>query len=178
MKRVVFVVAVLLAVCAMAPQAQAPVASMSPVIGLWKTNVEKSTYFPGPRPAAVGFVGGRNYIDRGNGLIAEVRLNVNALGAPALGNVWSGKFDGREMPVFNQGALLTFVEAGTKPMQTRTYKIVDPSTLEYTTKTGMVVNNVATLAVSRDGKTLTETIKNFNAGGQQVGLNVLVFERQ
>ncbi|MGB7218181.1 MAG: hypothetical protein WBD07_05185 [Vicinamibacterales bacterium] len=178
MKRIAIVVCAMLALGTLAPQAQSPVSTMSPIIGLWETNVEKSTYFPGPKPVAAGFVGGRNYIDRGNGLIAEVRLNVNALGQPALANVWSGKLDGVATAVFNQGDLLTFLEAGTKPMPTRAYKIVNPSTLEYTNKTGMVVNNTATLVISSDGKTLTETIKNFNAQGAQAGQNVIVLERQ
>src|SRR5205085_8633645 len=114
-------------------------------------------------PAAAGFVGGRNYIDRGNGQIAEVRMNVNALGQPALVNIWTGKLDGRDTTVYAAvgGAdLLTFLENGTKPMPVRSYKALDNGTLETINKTGMVTNNSATLAVSRDGKTMTETIKN------------------
>ena len=56
--------------------------------------------------------------------------------------------------------------------------LLDNGSLETVNKTGMVTNNSAVLVVSRDGKTLTETIKNFNAMGQQVGQNVIVYERQ
>ena len=176
MKRLAILVAVLVSLSVLAPHAQSPVANINALIGQWKPNLERSTYFPGPRPAPGG--GGRNYIDRGNGLIAEVRLNVGATGAPALGNVWSGKFDGAATPVYAQGALLAFLETGMKPMPTRSYKVVDASTLEATNKTGMLVNNTATLVVARDGKTMTETVKNFNMQGQQVGMNVIVYDRQ
>jgi hypothetical protein len=180
MKRFAFVILAMLALGAIAPQAQSPVANVSPVIGTWKVDVDKSTYFPGPRPVAGAGVQVRQYIDRGMGLIAEVRIVVNPTGAITAGatNVWSGKFDGKEVNDFGQGALLTFLEAGTKPMTTRSYKVLDNNTLEATNKTGMVVNNTATIAVSRDLKTMTETIKNFNAQGQQVGQNVIVYDRQ
>ena len=176
MKRLAILVAVFVSLSLVASNAQSPVPNINPLVGQWKPNLDKSTYFPGPRPAPGG--GGRNYIDRGNGLIAEVRLNVGATGAPALGNVWSGKFDGTATPVYGQGALLTFLEAGTKSMATRSYRVVDASTLEATNRNGMVVANTATLAVAKDGKTMTETVKNFNMQGQQVGMNVIVYDRQ
>ena|ERR1700704_188385 len=179
MKRGVIVVALALAVCPMVMQAQAPVPNMSPIIGLWKVNVEKSTYYPGPRPAAAisGFQA-RQYVDRGNGLVAELRINGNVPGVPALANVWSGKFDGKDAPVFNQGALLALIETGAKPMPMRAYKTVDPSTMEMTAKNGMAVNQTVSLTVSKDGKTLTETIKGFNMQGQQNAFNVVVYDRQ
>src|SRR5882762_5312697 len=161
MKRFAFVVLTMLALGAIAPQAQSPVPNMSPVIGTWRVDVEKSTYFPGPRPVAGAGVQVRQYIDRGMGLIAEVRIVVSPTGAITAGatNVWSGKFDGTATNAYGQGDLLTFLEAGTKPMPVRSYKVLDNNTLEATNKTGMVLNNTATIAVSRDGKTLTETIK-------------------
>jgi hypothetical protein len=161
-------------------QAQAPVPNMSPIIGVWKIDVAKSTYFPGPRPATAGAAQTRNYIDRGTGLIAEVRVAVAPDGAVGFGgtNVWSGKFDGADYPAYNLGDLLTFVEAGTKAMPTRSYKVVDPYTLEQTVKTGTAVNAIITTVVSRDGKTLTETVKANNGRGQQNAQNVIVYERQ
>jgi hypothetical protein len=45
-------------------------------------------------------------------------------------------------------------------------------------RNGMVTNQTATVAVSRDGKTLTETIKGFNMQGQQNAFNVVVYDRQ
>lgn len=180
MKRIAFVVCAMLALGAMAPQAQSPVPNMSPIIGTWKVDVDKSTYFPGPRPVAGAGVQVRQYIDRGMGNIAEVRIVVSPTGAITAGatNVWSGKFDGKETANYGQGALLAFLETATKPMTVRSYKVLDNNTLETVNKTGMVLNNTATIAVSRDGKTMTETIKAFDAMGQQVGVNVIVYERQ
>jgi hypothetical protein len=180
MKRLTFVVLAMLALGAMAPQAQSPVPNMSPLIGIWKTDVDKSTYFPGPRPVPGAGVQVRQYADRGMGLIAEVRWVVSPTGTITAGatNVWSGKFDGKETPAYGLGALETFLEAGTKPMTMRSYKVLDNSSVETTNKTGMVLNNTATIAVSRDGKTMTETIKAFDAHGQQVGVNVIMYDRQ
>jgi hypothetical protein len=179
MKRNAIVVSLAIVVCSMVLQAQAPIPNMSPIIGVWKVNAEKSTYYPGPRPAAViaGFQA-RQYVDRGNGLVAELRINVNPPGVPALANVWSGRFDGNAAPVFNQGAVLALLETGAKPMPTRAYKTVDPYTMEMTAKNATAVNATETLVVSRDGKTLTETIKTFNMQGQQNAFNVVVYDRQ
>jgi hypothetical protein len=63
-------------------------------------------------------------------------------------------------------------------MPTRSYKVVDPYTLEQTVKTGTAVNAIITTVVSRDGKTLTETVKANNGRGQQNAQNVIVYERQ
>jgi hypothetical protein len=179
MKRAVIVVGVALAVCSIVLHAQGPVPNMSPIIGMWKVNLEKSTYYPGPRPAGAVFGSqARQYVDRGNGLVAELRINVNLPGVPGLASVWSGRFDGKDAPVFNQGALLALLETGAKPMPTRAYKTVDPYTMEMTAKTGTAVNQTVNLSVSRDGKTLTETIKAFNMQGQQNAFNVVMYDRQ
>jgi hypothetical protein len=179
MKRSTIVIGVMLVACSMLLQAQVPIPNMSPIIGVWKVNVEKSTYFPGPRPAAAGNAQTRQYVNRGNGVIAEVRINVNPAGAVAFNNVWLGKFDGNDAPVFNQNDLLAFLDTGTKPMTTRSYKVAaDPYTMESTNKTGDKVNATVTVMVSKDGKTITETIKAFNAQGQQAVQNVVVYDRQ
>ena len=179
MKRSVIVVGVMVVACSMLLQAQAPIPNMSPIIGVWKVNVDKSTYFPGPRPAATGNAQTRQYVDRGNGVVAEVRINVNPAGGVAFNNVWLGKFDGSDAPVFNQNDLLAFLETGAKPMTTRAYKVVaDPYTMESTNKTGEKINATVTVAVSRDGKTITETVKAFNAEGHQAAQNVVVYDRQ
>jgi hypothetical protein len=93
--------------------------------------------------------------------------------------VWSGKFDGSDAPVFNQNDLLAFLETGAKPKTTRSYKVAaDPYTMESTNKTDDKVNATVTVVVSRDGKTITETVKDFNAQGQQAAQNVVVYDRQ
>src|ERR1700674_334248 len=178
MKRSVIVVGVMVVMCSTLLQAQAPIPNMSPIIGVWKVNVEKSTYFPGPRPAAAAAAQMRQYVDRGHGVIAELRMNVSSAGAVAFANVWLGKFDGSAAPVFNQNDLLTFLETATKPMATRAYKVVDPYSMEATNKPGDRVTATVTVAVSREGKTITETVKAFNAQGQQAAQNVVVYDRQ
>ncbi len=82
-------------------------------------------------------------------------------------------------PAFNQNDLLAFLENGAKPMKTRVYKVVaDPYTMESTNKTGDKVNATVTVTVSKDGKTITETVKAFNAQGQQAAKNVVVYDGQ
>ena len=82
-------------------------------------------------------------------------------------------------PAFNQNDLLAFLETGAKPMTTRAYKVVaDPYTMESTNKTDDKVNATVTAVLSRDGKTITETVKDFNAQGQQAAQNVVVYDRQ
>ena len=50
--------------------------------------------------------------------------------------------------------------------------------MESTNKTGDKVNATVTIAVSRDGETITETVKAFNAEGRQAAQNVVVYDRQ
>jgi hypothetical protein len=179
MKRSMIVIGVMLVACSMLLQAQAPIQNMSPIIGTWKVNFEKSMYFPGPRPAPAGNAQTRRYVDRGNGVIGEVRINATPAGAVAFNSVWSGKFDGSDDPVFNQNDLLAFLETGAKPKTTRSYKVAaDPYTIESINKTDDKVNATVTVVVSRDGKTITETVKDFNAQGQQAAQNVVVYDRQ
>jgi hypothetical protein len=89
MKRSVILVGVMVVACSMLLQAQAPIPNtspipnMSPIIGVWKVNVEESTYFPGPRPAAAAAAQVRRYVDRGHGVIAELRMNVSLAAAVA-----------------------------------------------------------------------------------------------
>jgi hypothetical protein len=120
----------------------------------------------------------RRYVDRGNTVIAELRMNVSPAGAVAFANVWLGKFDGSNAPLFNQNDLLTLLETAAKPLATRAYKVVDPYTMEATKETGDTVNATVTVMVSRDGKTITETVKDFNAQGHQAAQNVVVYDRQ
>lgn len=188
MKKRVFVVGVMAVLSSMLLQAQSPIPDMSPFIGAWKVNLRNSTYFPGARPAATQQ---RQYVDRGNGVIAEIRINLVPTGVTALNNVWSGKFDGKDTPVYSQGRLLALVSPETAApaapaatpetppqVSTRSYKVIDANTLEQTNKTGANITSTATVVVSGDGKTLTETVKNFNQKGQQVARNVIVYDRQ
>ena len=179
MKRSVIVAAVMIVMCLMLLQAQAPIPNMSPMIGVWKVNLEKSTYFPGPRPNPAGNAQTRRYVDRGNGIIGEVRINANPAGAVAFNNVWLGKFDGSDASIFNQNDLLAFLETGAKPMTTRSYKVLaDPYTMESTNKTGDKITTTVTVTLSKDGKSISETVKDFNAQGQQAAQNVVVYDRQ
>jgi hypothetical protein len=50
--------------------------------------------------------------------------------------------------------------------------------MESTNKTDDKVNATVTVVVSKDGKTITETVKDFNAQGQQAAQNVVIYDRQ
>ena len=59
---------------------------------------------------------------------------------------------------------------------TRSWRRIDPSTTEFTTYTNGVPGLAIVRAVSKDGKTYTETSKGKDGAGREVH-NVVVFDR-
>jgi len=131
-----------------------------PASGVWKLDVAKSTFSPGPS-AKSGMV----TIDA----TATTRM-VNAEGVTADGTPlkwgYTATIDGKEAPV-----------TGNPDGDTISVKRVSPSSVETTLQKAGKVTIVNTATVSADGKTLTVTSTGTNAKGQKVN-NVQVFEKQ
>jgi hypothetical protein len=135
--------------------------------GTWKLNVAKSKYSPGPAPQSntVKF----EAVDGGIRLVAD---GVDSQGKKTH-NEYTAKYDGKDNP--------------TKPMldgkpnpnaaDAVSYKKIDDSTYEATTKLKGKTLTVARHVISKDGKTRTVTTTGTNPQGQKVN-DTTVFEKQ
>jgi hypothetical protein len=135
-----------------------------PFIGVWKVNPDKSTYEAGRAPRSFT----RSYEDRGGGTILLTVDTVNAAGAASrLFLVY--KRDGKPYPESTTGA---------RAVRMISIRAVDNFTEEVTVASGAArPESGNTLAVSRDRKTLTQTMKGTAADGRPY-TNVVVYERQ
>ena len=153
--------------------AQAPTAGTKtdPLLGTWKLNPEKST--PKPPPGTVSV---RQYhcVQMGSWLRP---LSVLILrGIPTFqSDTW--KYDGKDYPQYTQVSLPEFSAKGVKP-GTTAYRAVDAYTTELIQKdnSGKALTGTRTRVVSKDGKTLTDTLKGTDARGQAVN-TVAVFDK-
>ena len=140
-------------------------AQNDPFIGVWKVNPEKSVYEAGRAPRS--FV--RSYEDRGGGTILLTVEGVSAAGAASrLFVVY--KRDGKPYPEST---------AGTKVVRMVTVRAVDANTEEFVVSDGRTSTEPGanTLSVSRDRKTLTQTMKGITPDGRPY-TNVIVYDRQ
>jgi hypothetical protein len=146
------------------------------LIGMWKQNMEKSTYNPGPPPPK-GSGSVRQYAAGEDGAIVAITLNIDSQGLPSLGAVSAANYDGREYAQHTLATLATSLGShiGPKVDRTISYTSIDPYTVEIVQKQGGEVVSKSTRTISRDGKTLTERFTTVQ--GQQA-MNVLVFEKQ
>ena len=128
-------------------------------IGTWHLNVAKSTYSPGPAPKSQVLT-----IEAAGAGEKVTSESVSATGAKTV-TVYTANYDGKPYPI-----------TGSETADTVTLKRVDANTSERTdSKSGKPVQTFIRV-VSKDGKTMTVTIKGTNAQGQTVN-NVVVFEK-
>ena len=141
--------------------ASAPLAQSDPQVGVWKLNLAKSKYSPGPAPKsgttkieAVG-AGTKVIVDQvaGDGTVRHWEFTAN--------------YDGKDSPVTGNNPDADVVA------RTRT----NANTVQTISKKAGKVTTTQTSVVSADGKTRTVTTKGGNASGQQVN-NVAVYEKQ
>ena len=136
-------------------------AQSDPQVGVWKLNVAKSKYSPGPAPKS-----GTTRIEAaGTGVTVTVDQEI----ADGSKRHWTftANYDGKDSPV-----------TGSNPdADTVARTRIDPTTVQTVSKKGGKVTTTQTSAVSSDGKTRTVTTKGVNAKGEQVS-NVAVYERQ
>ena len=130
-----------------------------PASGTWELNLAKSTFSPGPPPKSLT----RTFEVTG----ADVKYTlkgIDAEGKPTLVQ-FTAKYDGKDYPV-----------TGSPDFDAISLKRVDAVSTEATLKKGGKVVQTSTRVVSKDGKTLTLTVKGTNAKGQAVN-NVTVFDK-
>lgn len=151
-------VAMLAAASSVLAQAQDPFA------GVWRLSVEKSVYEAGRPPRSYT----RTYEDRGGGALFLTVDTVNASGvATRLYLVY--KRDSKPYPES---------VAGVKTVRMVAVRAVDANTEEVgTVVNGQVTEIGNTLTVSRDKKTLTQTVKGVTPDGRPY-TNVVVYDRQ
>ena len=156
--------------CAFALQAQAPAAAVNPFLGSWKRNFEKSGT---PQP---GVTSVRQYQDQGGGLMLHTILTNTPNGATF--TFTAARYDGKEYPVYVPRTLGDFLNAGTKPARTVAFTRKDANTLEWTDRQNGRISSTGVNQVSEDGKTMTETVKQFDAQDNQTSSSVVVFDKQ
>jgi hypothetical protein len=136
-------------------------AQADPQVGVWKLNVSKSKYSPGPAPTS-----GTTTIEAaGKG----TKVSVDQTMPDGSKRQWSvtADYDGKDTPV-----------VGNNPdADTIARTRVNASTVRTVSKKAGKVTTTQTSAVSADGKTRTVTTKGVNAKGQTVN-NVAVYDRQ
>ena len=136
-------------------------AQSDPQVGVWKLNVAKSKYSPGPAP--------KSATTRIEAAGAGAKVTVDQEMADGTKRHWefTANYDGKDSPV-----------TGNNPdADTVARTRIDAATVQTISKKGGKVTTTQTSAVSSDGKTRTVTTKGVNASGQQVN-NVAVYERQ
>ena len=138
--------------------------TVDPAVGVWKLNIAKSKYDPGP-PQTQSET--RTIEDRGCGVILMTAERISLKGERTFIQ-YVAKYDGKDYPKMVLGA---------KTASSISLRAIDPYTVEGTEKEDgkVTVNYIRT--VSTDGKTMTQSMESTNARGQKIS-RVLVFERQ
>jgi hypothetical protein len=152
----VFIAGAILGVTFAALSAQTP----DPRIGSWTLNVAKSKYDPGPAPKSQTLK--IEAAGKGEKVSSEM---VNADGSKT-STSYTAEFDGKPSPL-----------TGSALADTVALKRVDAHTSDRTDSKGGKTVQTYHRVVSKDGKTMTVTIKGTNAQGKPVS-NVVVFEKQ
>ena len=135
-----------------------------PFTGVWRLSVEKSLYEAGRAPRSFT----RTYEDRGGGTMFLTVDSVSASGAATRAYLVY-KRDGRPYP---ESA------AGTRAVRMVSVRAVDNLTEEIgTVVDGRVTESGNTLTVSRDRRTLTQTLKGVTPDGRPY-TNIVVYEKQ
>ena len=140
--------------------ASAAFAQSDPQVGVWKLNLAKSKYSPGPAPKS-----GTTMIEAA-GAGAKVTVDQELADGTKRHWTFTANYDGKDSPV-----------TGNPEADTVARTRINATTVQTVSKKGGKVTTTQTSAVSSDGKTRTVTTKGVNAAGQQVS-NVAVYEKQ
>src|SRR6266700_5853291 len=128
-------------------------------MGTWKLDEAKSKIGAGaPKNTTVVY-------EAAGDSVKVIVDGVGADGKPSH-NEWTGKFDGKDYPL-----------TGDPTADTRSYKQIDPSTLELTNKKGGKVIVSGKITVSADGKTRTVSTKGMDTNGKKVATTA-VYNKQ
>ncbi|MFL6590438.1 MAG: hypothetical protein ACJ8M4_09720 [Chthoniobacterales bacterium] len=132
----------------------------SPMMGTWKLNEAKSKMAPGAQKNMTVV-----YTEAAGGMIKITTSGVDKDGKPSKSE-WTGKFDGKEYPVTSDSTV-----------DMRSYKQVDPSTLDLINKKSGKVIMTGRIVVSADGKTRTVTTTSSDSAGKQTE-TTLLYDKQ
>lgn len=146
--------------CWQAPSGEAQT-DVPQIIGTWKINLAKSNYDPGPPPKSHF----QMWTWDGE-FLTHSTSGVNANGVRSNGAHWAAKFDGKDYPIFGSGSGNDSVSL----------KRIDAYTSEVVSKKGGKETLTYRHAVSRDGKTLTITVKGISGRGRRRN-DVMVMDR-
>ena len=135
-------------------------AQSDPFVGVWRMNVAKSTYNPGPVPKSVT----STWEAAGKGYKVSVK-NESASGVSQYS--YSSNLDGQESTVTGNNPNADMI----------LLRRIDARTLESVSKKGGTVTITQRNVVAPDGKTRTVTTTGTDPQGRKVN-NVAVFERQ
>jgi hypothetical protein len=128
-------------------------------LGSWKLDEAKSKISAGaPKNTTVVY-------EAAGDSVKVIVDGVDADGKPSH-NEWTGNFDGKDYPL-----------TGDPTADTRSYKQIDPSTLELTNKKGGKVLVSGKITVSADGKTRTVSTKGMDTNGKKVATTA-VYNKQ
>lgn len=139
----------------------AALAQSDPQVGVWKLNVAKSQYSPGPAPKSA------TTTIEAAGAGTKVMVDQELADGTKRHWMFTANYDGKDSPVTGNNPDADMVA------RTRT----NATTVQTIAKKGGKVTTTQTSEVSADGKTRTVTTKGVNAAGQAVN-NVAVYERQ
>jgi hypothetical protein len=130
-------------------------------VGVWKLNVAKSKYSPGPVPTSA------TTTIEAAGKGTKVSVDQTLPDGSKRQYTFTTDYDGKEAPV-----------VGSNPdADTISRTRIDASTVQTVGKKAGKVTTTQTSKVSSDGKTRTVTTKGVNGKGQTVN-NVAIYERQ
>jgi hypothetical protein len=139
--------------------AAALLAAQDPRVGTWNLNVEKSKYSPGPAPKSQVLT-----IEAAGDAEKVTSEMVTAAGKTS--TTYTAPYDGKPHPI-----------KGSETADSVTLKRIDSHTTERVdSKAGKPVTTYHRV-VSKDGKTMTVTIKGTDVKGQATN-NVVVFEKK
>jgi hypothetical protein len=147
------------------------------LVGSCKVNWDKSTLEARVAASQLPSIY-RQYEDQGDGAVMHTLITVDAAQKHAEPVIAVVKYDGKEYPTYAGGGLANRLSTGKQPLQTVAFKFVDAYTMEWTDQTNGKLIGTGTVALSRDGKTMTDTNRAFNSEGKQISVNVLVYEKQ
>ncbi len=137
----------------------------TPLIGTWILNLAKSTYEGMPAPKSET----RTFDLHGDGMILCTYSTENARGTRTFGH-WLTDLNGKEAPEYVRSS-------GGKPVAFVAHTMPDPYTMDTGVSRDGKVDQSGRWIVSKDGKTLTQTISGTNAQGQPTR-RVRVYDKQ
>ncbi len=172
--RMTLIAVAALSVLPMSSSLQAQSTDSHPIVGTWSLNLDRSSYQPGSGPQAVT----RRFGIDDEGFLVSVRITVTGSGNPTFAMA-RAKLDGKDYPVWTDGAVYAALAESTQPAGTASFESVNDRTFRLTQKNAegeVTPLSPNTWEVSTDGSTLTVTTTGTNPDGEAVR-NVAVFDR-